>query len=393
VIAASALFALAAASAPANLCTLCHPDVRVEFERSIHATEHVTCVSCHGGNPSASTVEAAHRGKFRERIRRRDQPALCATCHSDAEQMSPYNLPTGQYALYQTSQHGRALAKGDENAAVCTDCHGVHEILRSDDARSSVYAANIPETCGRCHSDSALMSRYGLSGDPNADFIEGSHGRALLERMDASAPGCARCHGAHGATPPGVGDVNKVCGQCHTRTRAYFVESPHKRAMDEAGLPECASCHGNHRIVKADVAALETVCVECHDPGSAQAELAMQMQTLYLAASEDLESARHLVEEAAAIPLYIEDYLARLEEGSTSLLESLPAMHSVDLDTVDRLTGRARSIGHEVESELRGKLEGRKWRRVGLVVFWFYLLVTLGALIRFRSRAAREIKT
>jgi hypothetical protein len=30
---------------------------------------------------------------------------------------------------------------------------------------------------------------------------------------------------------------------------------------------------------------------------------------------------------------------------------------------------------------------------VGLLVFWFYLLVTLGALIRFRSRAAREIKT
>lgn len=391
-IAVSALFALAATSAPANLCTLCHPDVRVEFERSIHAAEKVTCVSCHGGNPSASTVEAAHHGRFRGRIRRRDLPALCATCHSDAEQMSPYNLPTDQYALYQTSQHGRALAKGDENVAVCTDCHGVHEVLRSDDARSTAHPANIPETCGRCHSDAALMSRYGLSGDPRADFMNGSHGRALLERMDGSAPGCSRCHGAHGATPPGVGDINKVCGQCHTSARAYFVDSPHKRAMDEGGLPECASCHGSHRIAKGDVAALETVCLECHDAGSAQEELALQMQTLYLAAAEDLQSARHVVEEAAAIPLYIEDYLARLEEGSTSLVESLPAMHSVDLDTVERLTDRARSIGREVESELRGKLEGRKWRRVGLLVFWFYLLVTLGALIRFRNRAAREIE-
>ena len=53
------------------------------------------------------------------------------------------------------------------------------------------------------------------------------------------------------------------------------------------------------------------------------------------------------------------------------------------------LTDRARFIGHEVESEVRSKLEGRRWRRVGLLVFWFYLIVTLGALVRFRRRALR----
>jgi predicted CXXCH cytochrome family protein len=387
--AAAILTALAAAGDPTNLCALCHPDVRVQFEQSIHRTEDVACVSCHGGDPEASSVAAAHRGGFRGRVDRRGVPALCASCHSDAERMSPYNLSTDQYALYQTSHHGRALARGDEKVAVCTDCHGVHEILRSDDARSSAFAANMPETCARCHSDAGLMSGYDLTGDPYADFVAGRHGEALLERQDASAPGCSRCHGAHGATPPGVGDINKVCGQCHSTARAYFLESPHRLAMEEAGLPECASCHDHHRISKANVETLDTRCLECHERGSEQVDLAVRMKTLYAGASGDLERARHLVDRAKEIPLYVEDYEARIEEGHTSLVESLPAMHSVDLSAVEPLTERARSIGQEVESEVRGKLEGRKWRRVGLLVFWFYLIVTLGTLVRFRRRAMR----
>src|SRR5262249_21798450 len=70
----AAVLLLALAAAPASpatssrpadartggLCTLCHPDVRVEFERSIHSNEEVTCVSCHGGDPTAADVETAH---------------------------------------------------------------------------------------------------------------------------------------------------------------------------------------------------------------------------------------------------------------------------------------------------------------------------------------------
>jgi len=387
---ALSIVALAAAAQPASLCTLCHPDARVAFEQSIHSSEEVGCTSCHGGDPKASSVDAAHRGGFRGRIRRREVPALCASCHADARAMGPYNLPTDQYALYQTSVHGLRLAGGDEKVAVCTDCHGVHGILRSGDARSSTHPAKIPETCARCHSDAALMKPYGLSGDPYADFVAGRHGEALLERQNASAPGCGRCHGAHGATPPGVGDVNKVCGQCHFTARAHFLEGPHRAAMDEAGIPECASCHGNHKIVKADLNLLEAICKTCHEPGSRQVELATQMKTLYAAADADVASAREVLAQAAAIPLYVEDYEARLEEARTSLTEALPAMHSVNLEEIEQLTGRARSIGQEVESEIRGRLDSRRWRGVGLLFFWFYLIVTVAALIHYRRSAARE---
>jgi predicted CXXCH cytochrome family protein len=384
------LLAAALAVSAENQCVLCHPDVRVSFDRSRHHAEEVSCTACHGGNPKAITVEGAHHGDFLGIPKRKDIPRLCAACHSDVSKMRGYNLPTDQFALYQTSRHGQLLAQGDEKVAVCTDCHGAHEILPPEDPGSSTYVRNIPATCGKCHSDAKRMASYGLKGDPSAEFAAGVHGTLLLEKGNLAAPDCTRCHGAHGATPPGVGDVDKICGQCHETTRAFFLQGPHKAAMDQAGLPECAACHDHHRNPPADVEMLGKVCLGCHAADSAQAKLALQMKTSYSRAREEIDQAHALVDKAAAIPLYVEDYRARLEEARTALLESLPAMHSLSLPRVESLTGRGRGIAREVESELNGKLEGRKWRIVGLLLFWFYLLITLALLFRFRRRAIAE---
>jgi len=384
------LLAAALTTSSPNQCLLCHPDVRVLFDRSRHHAEEVTCTACHGGNAQAITVEGAHSGSFRGVPKRRDIPALCATCHSNVEKMRPYNLPTDQYALYQTSRHGQLLAKGDERVAVCIDCHGSHEILPPEDPRSSTYVRNIPATCGKCHGDAKLMAAYGLQGNPATEFAAGVHGTLLLEKGNLAAPDCTRCHGAHGATPPGVGDVDKICGQCHATTRTYFLQGPHKAAMDKAGLPECAACHDRHDNRPADVGMLDKVCLNCHGADSAQVKLSQQMKTSYSRASEEIDQAHALVQRAAAIPLYVEDYQARLEEARTALLESLPVMHSLNLASVESLTGRGRGIAREVESELNGKLQGRRWLKVGLLVFWFYLLITLALLLRFRRKAVAE---
>ena len=383
----AALLIVLAVSAPAeNRCTLCHPDIRVQFERSIHKAEQVSCTACHGGDDRAVTVEGAHRG-FKGVPRRKDVPALCASCHADAEKMRAYNLPSDQYALYLTSRHGRRLAEGDDHVAVCTDCHGSHEILAPGNPASPVYARNIPKTCGRCHADPALRERYGWKEDLLAEYATGVHGQALLEKGNASAPDCTRCHGAHGAAPPGVGDVDKICGQCHETTRVYFSEGPHKAAMDAAGLPECASCHNPHATARTDVKKLGEVCGQCHAADSPPARIAEKVTTLYTRAEEELNRARGLVDRAARVPLYVEDYRSRLEEGHTSLLESLPVIHALDVGRVERFTSRARGLGNEVESEVSGKLDELKWRRVGLLVFWFYLLITVALLVRLRRRA------
>ncbi len=382
------LLAMVASPRP-QMCGVCHPDVRVQFEESVHRVEGLDCSSCHGGDPSARTVAEAHRGSFRGVPRRRDIPALCASCHERIETMRSYNLPADQLALYQTSQHGRLLAKGDERVAVCSDCHGAHDIRSHSDPQSRVFPANIPKTCARCHADSALMARYGLKASAFDDYAQSVHGRAFLEKGDRSAPECTRCHGSHGATPPGVGDIDKVCSQCHAATRSFFLQSPHKAAMDAAGLPECASCHDHHLIQPADVALLDSVCLKCHGEGSAQQQRAKTFKTLFVGASEEIDQARALVGQAAGVPLYVEDYRARLEEARTALTESYPIMHALEIHRVEEQTSRARSIAREVESEVRGKLEGLWWRRVGLLLFWFYLLLTVAVLVRFRKQTAR----
>jgi predicted CXXCH cytochrome family protein len=373
-------------------CGLCHPDVRALYQNSIHAQESTSCTDCHGGNPNAVSTEAAHRGSFRGTISRRDVPRFCAECHSDPQRMRPYNLSTDQYALYQISQHGMRLADGDTRIAVCTDCHGTHNILSPENPESRVFVENIPDTCGRCHGDPELMARYGKDTAPYQDYLQSIHAEELLERGNDNAPECSRCHGIHGAAAPGVGDVDKVCGSCHTAARLAFQEGPHLAGMLQAGLPECVSCHGNHSVQVADREDLALLCAGCHGQDSSQVTLGEKMEVLFQRAQEEIDQARQLIAEAEEIPLYVEDYQARLQEARTYLLEAEPAVHTVSLEAMEKFTRTARSLGEEVQSEIQGKLGERRLRRLGLMIFWFYVVLTIWILWRFRQRALREAK-
>jgi hypothetical protein len=376
------------ASSAEEKCGVCHPENRVAFATSIHAREGVGCASCHGGNPASVNVEAAHRGGFRSLTGRAEVPGLCAECHSDLEQMRPYNLPVDQHAVYQTSPHGKAVAKGDVRAAVCSDCHGDHEILSVADPRSTVHPRNLPATCGRCHGDEALMKGYGLDPKVVEAYRSSIHGHALLDEVNDAAPSCTNCHGVHGPTPAGVGDLDKVCGSCHVQTRRAFLEGPHSTGMVEAGLPECASCHSNHATTRLGLENLETLCAECHGDDSEQALLGRKLHALIEAAGVEVDKAEELALEAAQGPLHIEDHLSRIEEARTQLTESAPLVHAVSLEPVEQVTRRARSIGEEVRHELYAKMD-RRPARLGLVLFWFYLLMTLAVLFVYKRSLRR----
>jgi len=370
-----------------KMCGVCHSEVRVKYEKGAHAPEGIGCTSCHGGNADAVTVAAAHASGFRGVPSRRSIPALCASCHADVSKMRFYNLPSDQYALYQTSRHGVLLAKGDSHAAVCTDCHGAHEIRPPHDPQSSVFGRNIPATCGACHGTPSFQARTKRTENPVADYRKGVHGRAYLTGASDTAPECTACHGSHGATPPGVGDVEKVCGQCHETTRGYFLQGPHKKAMDEAGIPECAACHHSHNTVAVEPNKLTAACLDCHDEGEDPLRVAATLERMIEEASEEIVAADRLVEVAAGVPLYVEDYRSRLQDARTALLESAPVTHSLDTTLVEPHTRRARSIAATVREEIDEKLSSRWWHRVGLGLFWFYLLLTAAIITRARRRA------
>jgi hypothetical protein len=160
--------------------------------------------------------------------------------------------------------------------------------------------------------------------------------------------------------------------------------------MVKAGLPECVACHGAHAVAPAQPQRLAAECARCHGAGSTQESLGGRLWIEYQAAASRIDEAAALVTKADAIPIQTEDYRARLEEARTYLREALPAAHAVDEQTVSGLTGRARAVGAEVASEIHGKLGHLQARQVGLVVFWFYVALTVVVLRRLQSRAARK---
>jgi hypothetical protein len=379
-----------AASSAAGKCGVCHPRERVQFESSRHAQEDIHCVSCHGGNDRELDLPAAHGAGFHGRPAHADIPKLCASCHADERVMRAYNLPVDQYALYQTSGHGRRLAAGDTRVAVCSDCHGAHDILPPSDPRSRVYSLNIPRTCGACHGDAKTAAGSRMKFNVFQDYLSSVHGRELVEHGNARAPTCVNCHGVHGAAPPAFGDVGKVCGQCHSEERRYFVAGPHREALDRAGLPECVSCHSNHAITAAAPQRLATQCTGCHDAGSREEALGKRLWTEIQTATAEIDKAAALTARAERVPLNTEDYRARLEEARTYLREALPAAHSAQEDLVTGFTGRARSVGQEVETEIYAKLGHVRTRKLLLIVFWFYLVITILVLRRF-GRSERGV--
>jgi len=373
-----------AATPAAGLCGVCHPAERVAHERSAHAAEDVACTDCHGGNARTLDQGAAHGGDFRGAIRHADEPRLCASCHSDVERMRPYDLPVDQWALYQTSGHGRLLARGDTRVAVCSSCHGAHEIRAASDPASRTYDLNIARTCGTCHGDSAMMASRPEAGRAWQDYQASVHAKALHEKGNRQAPTCVSCHGVHGAAPPQTGDVGKVCGLCHTAERRWFADGAHGRRMAARGFSQCASCHGDHAIEAAQPARLETQCANCHGGGSPQERLGQAMYGQWKRARDELDRAEATIARAAQVPLRTEDYLARLEEGRTYLSEALPAAHGLDSTEVAHFASRAASVGEEIRRELDEKLAERNWGYVGLALFWFYVVLTLLVLRGFR---------
>jgi predicted CXXCH cytochrome family protein len=354
------LVGLAALAQEQNFCLICHSEIKVDYLESTHAASTVTCVACHGGDPTTLDSRAAHALKafFRGTPQRPEIPELCASCHSDPLKMKPYGLRTDQYAEYQTSRHGKLLAQGDTRVAVCTDCHTAHRILPAWEPRSSTHPENTPNTCAQCHQQRD----------------QGVHSAALAQG-NSKAPGCATCHGAHGAAPPGVEDASNVCGRCHTTERAHFGAGPHKKSMDEQKISECVSCHGNHTIEPTDRKFFDTVCARCHSVGSKEQLVGQRLKTLLMAADESLREATHLLEQAQQRAVDVSAYRSRLIEARSYFLQALPVQHALDIPPVEELTRRAKSIADDVRSGLHSLQGVMAIRLLGLTLVWIFLLL------------------
>jgi len=130
--------------APAKVeCATCHADEAAAYQSSVHGQaaaagnkEVATCTSCHG-----SPHEVVPVSDPASPVAHQNVPKTCGTCHSQKFVMESNGISSAPFYSYQESVHGKAVAAGSDKAAVCTDCHGSHEILSAANPKSSILSS------------------------------------------------------------------------------------------------------------------------------------------------------------------------------------------------------------------------------------------------------------
>jgi predicted CXXCH cytochrome family protein len=137
-------------------CSRCHQGIYDQYKRSVHGealqggnTDAPACVDCH----RAHNIEDPRTSSFRL-----NTPELCARCHTDEKLMKKYGLSTMVLQTYLQDFHGMTASLQKQQqvtpsvvTAVCTDCHGVHDILSVKNPKSAVMKANLIKVCAKCH--------------------------------------------------------------------------------------------------------------------------------------------------------------------------------------------------------------------------------------------------
>jgi hypothetical protein len=359
----------------ANGCLACHATEREAAVEGVHAQQGVTCVNCHGGDPGARELPAGHSGRFVGAPDKEETATLCGSCHSNPGLMRQYGLPTGQLAEFRASRHGQLLLGQHDGAApTCTDCHGTHIIYPPYDARSRVYPPNIPGTCAECHANAELMAPYRLPTDQFEAFRESAHGVALFQRQNFAAPTCVNCHGAHSELPPSVDEIANVCGQCHVLVEQQFAAGPHATATEAGDLRGCIGCHSNHGTERVPVDSTSATCDGCHASDSRLHQMGVDLQRSMEQARADMESAQRALQELAGAGHRVDDYQFRYQSALTYYLQIAQKQHRLDLDTLEYLDGRVRSISVELGARAEASRESLFEHRLLLLPVWFLSL-------------------
>ena len=378
------VLAVACAPLQAGGCAVCHPAQRDAETPGAHA-KAVSCVDCHGGNAKEADKDRAHGPGLKAAIVRSAIPAMCGTCHADSRRMNPFGIPTDQLAQYRTSKHGEALARGALQAAVCTDCHGFHGVLRARDPRSPVHPSRVPATCGRCHGNRDLMEKLGHGWTAESEYRAGVHGQLLLGKGDLAAPHCATCHGNHGAAPPGFAEVGRVCGKCHTKQVELFEASPHAFYAKDGSFKGCVVCHANHHIVTS-APAMSARCAPCHEAPDKEMKNFAALQDYLARTRTEYARASDRVAQATRAGHFTDDELLALEKARTSLLQLPPLQHTLSLEKVSALTGTVSAELRDVGLQLDRQERAERWKKLALIPIWVFLI---GMAWLFRTKRRR----
>jgi hypothetical protein len=289
------LVVLAAPAARAQACLDCHtqPGMTVDFKdgsakdtfidkeawtASVHGGMGMSCTDCHSQHTGYPHPEQK-AGTAREYTL--SHYNVCQQCHEE------------NFKKQMDSVHMRAIAGGNKNAAVCSDCHNPHtqrKLKAEDGSLLPEGRVGVPKTCAKCHG--AIAAKY----------VKSAHGAALLGEGNPDVPTCISCHGVHDIPDPTTAAFRlaspKMCANCHTdqkkmakyglstRVLSSYVADFHGRTVtlfsrehpdQRTNKPVCYDCHGFHDVTKVGdperglhvKGNLLRTCQKCHPTATA----------------------------------------------------------------------------------------------------------------------------
>lgn len=134
-------------------CGACHREIEREYEVSVHGAalrkgnaDAPVCTNCHGEHTILGP-----RDPMSPVAPANVSAQVCSPCHSSLRLSEKYGIRSDRFKSFSDSYHGMAIRGGQVEVANCASCHGAHGIRASSDPASSVNAANLAITCGRCH--------------------------------------------------------------------------------------------------------------------------------------------------------------------------------------------------------------------------------------------------
>lgn len=270
------------------------------------------CVSCHSvHNIQKPTMPNSTVNAF-------NLPGICAACHSDAEYMSGYGLPTNQYDNFASSVHGKALLENeDAGAPACNDCHGNH-------GATPPGVRSISAVCGTCHA--LVAERFSHSPHKEAFEREGY-------------PECETCHSNHAVMKPQLSWVStsesSICVECHD--------------VDD----------GTRGLAVADeINSLITELMMAHDLAETH------------------------IGEADEKGMMVTDENFLLKEVEQALIQAGTGIHTFNSDTVKDITDEGMEKALEVQQAALGKIDDYYFRRKGLAVSTLIITILCIALYR-----------
>ncbi len=146
----------------AKRCQRCHAEIYDTYAKSVHGNalfnennqDVPVCADCH----TAHSMQDPRTLDYRERV-----PDMCSNCHANESIVGKYGLSVSVVDSYLSDFHGITLKfyklqKGTLNKpakpiAVCTDCHGTHNITSTVGPEATVVKANLVKNCQRCHAE------------------------------------------------------------------------------------------------------------------------------------------------------------------------------------------------------------------------------------------------